>query len=66
MNSEAFIAGFVKKAIDLGYEDEAVADLFKLAMADPKTAKMLKSATVRSMLTDPQQAVLLHQILNEK
>lgn len=36
----AFIAGFVKTAVDLGYNDEIIARVFKRAMANPQVGQM--------------------------
>ena len=39
----AFIAGFVKTAVDLGYNDETIARVFKRAMANPQMGQMFNA-----------------------
>lgn len=52
MDKSAFIEGFVKRAVELGYEDDAIESLFKLAMADPNAGQMFHD--VNQAVAPPQ------------
>ena len=86
--NEQFIEGFVKKAIDLGFDDDTIVGLFKSAMGQPdpqagpsqmfNTLPQLQpggvppqqdaqraqvKAALQQMMTNPQQAGQLQQLL---
>ena len=73
---EAFIAGFVKAAVDLGYDDDTIARVFKRAMASPMGAQLfnqlpqLPPQGVQPQMMqqpiqphDPQQLAMIQQML---
>jgi len=51
MNDE-FIEGFVKTAINKGYDDDAIASLFKLAMADSEVVELIDKALSQNNETE--------------
>jgi len=59
----AFVTGFVKSAVDLGYDDETIARVFKRAMANPQMGQMFKALPSQpgSMPVAPEQLQALAQ-----
>lgn len=76
---EAFIAGFVKTAVDLGYDDDTIARVFKRAMVNPQVSNMFNAlpsggnsippqdlqalSQAQQMALNPQQLPVLKQLL---
>jgi len=65
--NDAFVAGFVKTAVDFGFDDNTIALLFKRAMEDPQVQNMFKQNLVNNSpgqetAVQPNQQAQLQQL----